>query len=260
MSLPPTLKKRLQDAIERRAQIGHAFTLPGPFESTTAIDLGSNDSLSLISSGVLREEIIREIERNPGFIAGAGGSRVLEPAAYTVQLEKFMAETHGAPDGLFFNSGYEANVAVFHTIPQSGDAIVHDSLIHASIHDGIKGSRASIVKPFAHNDPSSLSRVLEDLKETSPAIRDGRSTAFISIESVYSMDGDIAPVQRIVDETKRALPLRNYVLIVDEAHSNGLVGPNGGGYISHLGLEKEFAIRLQTCGKALGSAGGMYIF
>lgn len=255
MALPSAFKKGLEAAIEKRRQHGQ-LVLPSPSEHSTAIDLGSNDSLSLISSGALREETLRELERNPGFSVGAGGSRVLEPAEDAAQLEKFLADLHGAPDGLFFNSGFEANVAIFSTLPQTGDAIIHDDLIHASIHDGMKGSRASIIKPFAHNDPIALRRVLEQVKDISPAIRTGQSTVFITIETVYSMDGDIAPVQEIVKEAKGAFPSGNFVLAVDEAHSNGLVGPKGAGYISHLGLEKEFAIRLNTCGKALGAVGG----
>ena len=162
--------------------------------------------------------------------------------------------------GCFFNSGFEANVAIFSTIPQSGDAIIHDELIQASIHDGMKGSRASFIKPFAHNDPLALRRVLEHVKDSSPAIRTGQSTVFIAIESVYSMDGDMAPAKEIVKEAKSAFSSGNFVLIVDEAHSNGLVEPNGAGYISHLGLEKEFTIRLHTCGKAMGAVGGVSTF
>jgi 8-amino-7-oxononanoate synthase len=83
---------------------------------------------------------------------------------------------------------------------------------------------------------------------------------FIALESFYSMDGDAAPAQQMIASAKEILPFGNMVFVIDEAHSNGIVGPNGSGFVNHYGLEKEFAIRVQTFGKALGSTGGKEIF
>ncbi|OBT67638.1 hypothetical protein VE03_03827 [Pseudogymnoascus sp. 23342-1-I1] len=259
MPLPRAFKKGLQAAIERRRQEGYVFSLATPVDPSKTIDFGTNDTLSLVSSGALRAEFLAELERNPDFSIGACGSRVLEDSEYNIELERFLCRTHGAEDGLFFGSGYDANVAIFGTIPQPGDAIVYDELVHASIWDGMKASRASITKPFAHNDPRSLGQVLEHLQEQSPEIRSGDHTVFVSVESVYSMDGDICPAHEIVAVTKKALPHGNFILIMDEAHSNGLVGPNGAGLVSEWGLEKEFGIRLHTCGKALGTTGAIVL-
>lgn len=257
MSLPRAFNDHLVAAINKRQKLGYSFSLPAPVDRSKIVDFGTNDTLSLSSSGVLREETLREIARNPDFQSGWSGSRVNQGAPYIDELEKHIALFHGAPDGLFFNSGYEGNSAIFSTLPGNGDAIVYDSLIHASIHDGMKVTRASIVRPFEHNDLASLHRVVNNLKEISSPIREGRSTVFISFETVYSMEGDLAPVKEIVELVKEALPLGNFILIADEAHSNGLLGPNGAGYISALGLERDVAVRLHTCSKGLGSAGGM---
>lgn len=258
MSLPKAFAEGLQAALKKRQIIGQSFSLAPAVDKSTTVDFASNDTLSMVSSGSLREEVFRELEKNPGFEIGACGSRVNEGTPYVAELEKYLARVHGAEDGLFFVSGYTANSAIFGTLPRQGDAIIYDSLVHASIHDGIKLTRASTLKPFAHNDPSSLKEVLESLNESSPLIKSGVRTVFVAIESIYGMDGDIAPAREIIDVTKKVLPLGNYVLIIDEAHSNGLLGPQGSGFVSELGLEKEFAVRLQVCGKAHGASGGKH--
>ncbi|KAK6811255.1 hypothetical protein RU639_013108 [Aspergillus parasiticus] len=259
MGLPRAFEEGLQTALDKRQQLGYLFSLAPSIDKSKTVDFGTNDTLSLVSSGALREEVLREIERNPGFEVGSCGSRVNEGTPYIAELERYLARVHRAPDGLFFSSGYDANSAIYSTLPRDGDAILYDSLVHASIHDGMKITRASILKPFDHNNLVSLHHMLGHVKDSSVDIRLGRRTVFIAIESVYSMDGDVAPAKEIVDLLKADLPHGNFILIVDEAHSNGLLGPNGAGYISALGLEKEYAIRLQTCGKALGAVGAIVL-
>ncbi|KAB8216635.1 pyridoxal phosphate-dependent transferase [Aspergillus novoparasiticus] len=259
MSLPRAFQEGIQAALDKRQRIGQTFDLAPAVDKSVTVDFASNDTLSLVSSGSLREETLRELDRNPGFEIGACGSRVNEGTPYVAELEKYLAHVHGAEDGLFFVSGYSANGAIFGTLPRHGDAIIYDSLVHASIHDGMKLTRASIRSPFAHNDLHSLANEIENVKQKSPAINSGDRTVFVAIESVYGMDGDVAPAREIVDVVKKALPHQNFILIIDEAHSNGLLGPRGSGLVSDLGLEKEYAVRLQVVGKAHGASGAIVL-
>ena len=227
--------------------------------SDAAVDLSSNDFLSLTSSGSLRKAFLEELASHPDFQLGSTGSRLLDGNnTYIETVEKELAEFHGAEDALIVNSGYEANGAIFTAIPQPGDVIVYDELIHASVHDGMRHTLASDKAFFRHNSVESFVETLQSVKETHPRIRNGESTVLVAIESVYSMDGDISPVKELIDAAKSIFPDRNTVqFIIDEAHSTGVIGPKGAGLICRLGLEKEMAIRVHTFGKALGSHGGM---
>ena len=221
------------------------------------VDFSSNDFLSLTTSGMLRKAFLEELARHPDFQLGSTGSRLLDGNNTYIELvEKELAEFHGAEAAIIFNSGYEGNCAIFSIIPQHGDVIVYDELIHASVHDGMKHSLASAKVSFLHNDAASFREVLKSVKETQPSIKNGEGTVLISIESVYSMDGDISPVKELVKIAKELFPDGNAQFVIDEAHSTGVIGPKGAGLISALGLEKEMAIRLHTMGKAMGSHGG----
>lgn len=202
-----------------------------------------------------------ELAKNPNFTLGSSGSRLMDGNhSYVEALEHDLAQFHGAETGLFFNSGFDANGAVFSVIPQPGDAIVYDELVHASIHDGMRNSRATTRRMFLHNDIESFKQVLTDLRDQHGSIGSGNSTVLVSLESVYSMDGDIAPLEELVQGAKDVLPHKNFQFIIDEAHSTGLIGPKGTGLVCALGLENEFAIRLHTFGKALGSHGGAFLY
>jgi 8-amino-7-oxononanoate synthase len=119
----------------------------------------------------------------------------------------------------------------------------------------MRNGRAKTVE-FAHNDCTSFRQCLEGLRHQNPGIARGSNLVFIALESFYSMDGDEAPIHVLLDIAKNTLPRGNYIFSVDEAHSNGLLGPNGSGFVCHLGLEKEIGLRVHTFGKALGSNGG----
>lgn len=112
------------------------------------------------------------------------------------------------------------------------------------------------MRDFKHNDPISLNTVLSEIIKGDPSVRQGMKTVFVSIESIYSIDGDIAPAKEIVKCVKDSLPQRNMVFVIDEAHSNGIIGSQGRGLISSLGLEPEFAVRLHTFGKGINASGG----
>lgn len=253
---PEALQHSLEEAIEKRREIRRNWILRPPEFYANGVNFISNDFLSL-NSGVHREEVLREIERHPNFKVGAAASRVADGSSdYTFKLEEYLADFHNAESCLLFNSGFDANVAIFSILPRPTDIIVHDSEIHASVHTGMRASRASMIKSFGHNDPESLKKVLLQILQTDPAVAKGEVTVFVAIESIYSMDGDISPATEIVQVVKECLPLKNAVMVVDEAHSNGIMGPRGSGFICHHGLESEFAIRLHTFGKGINATGG----
>lgn len=118
--------------------------------------------------------------------------------------------------------------------------------ISASAIDGMRHTRAASKQPFKHNDVKSLKQVLQYVKTSCPEIATGQRSVFIAMESVYSMDGDSPPIHRILSAAKELFPLGNVVFYVDEAHSNGIIGPRGAGFISYHGLEHEFAIRVHS--------------
>src|ERR1700712_4059693 len=123
-------EKDLAVTLQKRKDKGRYRPLYPPSELINTIDFGSNDALSLSSSGALRREFLRELERNPGFLVGSTGSRLVDGNnQYVVDLEAHLANFHKAETALFFNSGFDANVAVFTTLPQPGDVIVHDEFI-----------------------------------------------------------------------------------------------------------------------------------
>ncbi|KAE8152634.1 pyridoxal phosphate-dependent transferase [Aspergillus avenaceus] len=260
MSLPSAYRQSLETGLDPHHQKGQIFKLTAPANEVSCVDFGSNDTLSLGCSTATRGEFLRELARNPDFTLGTGGSRLMGgTTGYISELERDLAHYYNADDGLILPSGYEGNVAIHATLPQRGDAIVHDSKIHASTRDGMRASKAHIIKPFAHNKPESLYDVLQEVKLLEPAIADGLSTVFVTIESIYSMDGDVAPMAEIVSHAKRALPKGNLILILDEAHSHGIVGPHGTGLACNLNLESKFAVRLHTYGKAVGAGGAIVL-
>lgn len=208
------------------------------------IDLTSNDYLGLSKHPALVRAAINAFEN--GIPVGAAGSRLLRGHTPSHnELELFAATHFFAPKTLFFSCGFQANYALFTTLPDRHDVILYDALIHASARDGIKASTAKSFK-FPHNDPSALEALLK---------ANHGKTIWIAIETIYSMDGDYAPLEQIYALAKRY----NAILIADEAHSTGLYGPDGKGLCWQI-IEKDGyrnLITLHTCGKAIGVAGGL---
>ncbi len=204
------------------------------------IDFTSNDYLGLAQSEKLFQAIEQKIEILPKQ-NGARGSRLLSGNyLYTEQVEKKLAHIFGSEATLIFNSGYSANLAVLSSIPQKGDTIIYDELAHACIKDG---ARLSLAKRFSfrHND-------LTDLEQK---IKHSQGKVFIVVESVYSMDGDECPLLELT------LLAEKYgaSIILDEAHSTGVIGKNGSGLAVSLGIENNIAVRVYTFGKAMGIHG-----
>lgn len=256
MALPIAYLRNLETALDPNSQ-RQVFQLTAPANEAGCVDFGSNNTLSLGGSKAIRNEFLRELARNPNFEIGTGCSRVLGGSTrYACELERDLALYNNADDGLIFPSGYEGNSAIHATLPQKGDVFIHDAKIHASTREGMRASKAETIRSFAHNDPQSLFEVIEEVKLSERGVSNGHNTAFVTLESIYSMDGDIAPLMELTAEAKRALPKGNLILVLDEAHSHGMIGPNGAGLACHLGLENEFAVRLHTYGKAAGASGG----
>lgn len=211
----------------------------------SGIDFASNDYLGLANDPTIAAAIADAAAR--GVPAGAGGSRLLRGNAPEHEaLENKAAQFFGAQSALFFSSGFAANAALLATLPQPGDLIVADELIHASVHEGIRLTRATHILT-AHNDASAVDDAIARWRSDG-----GNGTPWIVIESVYSMDGDIAPLADLVVVANR----HEAVLIVDEAHSTGIIGPGGRGLAAPF-EGRENIIVLHTCGKAMGAEGAL---
>ena len=210
--------------------------------SEELIDFCSNDYLGFSRENILSDPYSKEKAMLP---SGSSGSRLLSGnSPYVETLEQKIADFHHAEAGLLFNSGYDANLGLFSCVPQKGDTILFDEFCHASIRDGIRLSSAISFK-FKHNSITDLERLL--LKST--------GNVFIAIESIYSMDGDIAPFEELVklSEKYRAN------LIVDEAHAAGVFGEKGKGLVNEFNIENKVFARVHTFGKALGCHGAVIL-
>ncbi|KAL3427480.1 aminotransferase class I and II [Phlyctema vagabunda] len=224
----------------------------------TSIDFSSNDFLSLSSSSLLRTSFLSSLCAVPNFRLGSTGSRLLDGnSPYAEQLEREIAAFHHAPAAVLFNSGFDANAGFFACVPQKDDVIVYDALIHASVHEGMRVSRVPPERrrPFRHNCLESLRLCLEDARASETEKRG----VFVAVESLYSMDGDLAPLAAIVDLVEEIFPDGNAHIIVDEAHSTGIYGSKGRGLVCSLGLEDRIFARLHTFGKALGCNGAILL-
>ncbi len=259
MKCAPAFYRNLEEALDVRRRDHGLHTIKNNiWKDGDAVDFSSNDTLSLGASGALRAEFMKELERYPGIPPGAGSSRVMDGNyEYLETVEEEIAAFHGADAGLITGSGFEANLAIFAAIPRSGDAIVYDELVHASTHDGMLYSQAVVRIPFRHNDVDSFRDVMMSVCDSQPLIKQGKRCVIVAAESFYSMDGDICPLKELVEVAKDIFPGGNAQFLIDEAHSTGVIGPNGAGLVCELGLEREVAIRLHTFGKALSASGGI---
>ena len=205
------------------------------------IDFCSNDYLGFARSQVLAYKIDCELKRI-GFVShGSTGSRLLSGnSVYAEELELLIAALHRCEAGLLFNSGYDANLGLFSSLPQRGDTIITDELIHASIIDGVRLSHANRYT-FKHNDIKSLEEKLIQAK----------GICYVAVESVYSMDGDTPPLKEILTLADKY----NAHMIVDEAHAVGLYGL---GIVDEEIKDRVFA-RIITFGKALGCHGAIVL-
>lgn len=253
------LHQRLQEALEKREKRAARRRLT--LLPSTAVDFSSNDFLSLSTSPALRRRFLALLQDAPAEQPFAsGGSRLLDGNSQSAEeLERYIARVHEAPCALLFNSGFDANVGVLECLPQPGDVVLYDEHVHASVHEGMRLSRAGVRRAFRHSSPESLGQVLGEVLRADPGIGRGERSVFVAVESVYSMDGDIAPLRELVEVVDRLVPGNGY-FIVDEAHATGVLGVKGTGVVQDLGLQERMLIRVHTFGKALASHGGTYIY
>ncbi|BFZ63759.1 hypothetical protein YB2330_004891 [Saitoella coloradoensis] len=253
------LSDSLEAALSNRKRASRLRRLSvSPLESS---DFSSNDFLSLSTSERLHSIFLTELKKVAPRL-GSGGSRLLDGnSTYAEDLESRIAEFHGAPTGLLFNSGYDANVGFFSCVPQKGDYVIYDALIHASVHDGFRASRIKAARVFKHNDVASLRFQLEKLRLEDPRVQSGEANVFIAVEALYSMDGDLSPLSDIITIMDAELPRGNAYLVLDEAHSTGVYGDHGCGWASLLTPQQQQRIyaRLHTFGKALATNGAILL-
>jgi len=209
------------------------------------IDFASNDYLALASAPRMKKAVTAALEA--GTPIGAGGSRLLRGNCEEHEsLEADAAKFFGAETAMFFGNGYSANFSVLTTLPQRGDLLVLDSLVHASIHEGARAGRADISQN-RHNEPQSVEDTIRDWRR-----KGGIGRIWIVAESLYSMDGDFAPLEHLVAIADR----HDAFLMVDEAHATGVYGRQGRGLTAPY-EGRENLVAIHTCGKALGAAGAL---
>ncbi|CAK9111552.1 8-amino-7-oxononanoate synthase (AONS) (7-keto-8-amino-pelargonic acid synthase) (7-KAP synthase) (KAPA synthase) (8-amino-7-ketopelargonate synthase) [Durusdinium trenchii] len=249
------LQQSLEAVVEQRRQRGLLRSLSTRQEQQ--VDFCSNDYLGFARSEELWQLVDAEIqelrsrsqqgaakilqlvssklELGPGL--GSTGSRLLSGnSAYCEALEHDLAQFHRAESALIFNSGFDLNMGLFASVPQTGDEVFYDELIHQSVREGFKLSRAKgNVRAFPHNDV--------------------RANLIVAVESVYSMDGHLAPLEELC----QVAAAWGASLIVDEAHGTGAYGEEGRGLVSALGLEAQVFCRVHTFGKALGVHGAVVV-
>lgn len=232
-------------SVDRTLAALHARGQRRVLASRAGIDFASNDYLGLAADPAIASAIADAIAG--GVPVGAGGSRLLRgnhPAH--AALEDKAAAFFGSESALFFGSGFSANAAMLASLPGRGDLIVADSLIHASAHDGIRLSRADHVLA-AHNDAGAFDEAITRWRTGG-----GRGTAWIVVESLYSMDGDLAPLGELVAVAER----HDAMLMIDEAHATGIYGPQGRGLAAPY-EGRANVVALHTCGKAMGVEGAL---
>ena len=238
------LPKKLQDKIDARARDSSLRSLG--FRQDL-IDFSSNDYLGFSRSKEIYNKACSILKQHNYQANGATGSRLLT-ANHPLYLdtEKQIATFHKTPSALIFNSGYDANIGFFSSVPQRGDVILYDALCHASIRDGIAMSHTKAYK-FAHNNLQALEALLEaqnSSSKTGPEI-------YVVTEAVFSMDGDRPALKELANLCKKY----SAYLIVDQAHATGVIGPKGKGLVQELALEDLVFARIVTFGKALGCHG-----
>lgn len=204
------------------------------------IDFCSNDYLGIVKNDLLKDKFEKDIT---AYKHGSTGSRLLAGNYKLIEeVEAKLAAFHKSEAALIFNSGYDANVGLLSSLAQKGDVIIYDQLVHASIRDGIRISFAQSFS-FLHNDVNDLEKKLQQAS----------GNIFIVTESVFSMDGDVCPLLKMIALCKQY----NAHLILDEAHAVGVVGQHGEGLAQHLQLDNDCFARVYTFGKACGCHGAV---
>ena len=213
------------------------------------LNFSSNDYLGLANHPALKEAAIKAVEK---FGAGAGASRLIcGSLAPFHELEETLAAFKDTEAALTFSTGYAAALGTITALLGKDDVIIVDKLVHASIVDAAKLSGAKL-RVFDHNDLEDLEKILKWANEAKAESGKRKAEILIVTESIFSMDGDAAPLKEIVALKEKY----GAWLMVDEAHATGLYGPNRRGLAEALGVSDRIEIQMGTLGKALGASGG----
>ena len=208
------------------------------------VDFTSNDYLGLAESQALKDAVRAALDR--GVPVGSGGSRLLRGNHPEHEaLEQEAAQFFRAESALYFPTGFAANAALAATLPRAGDLLVHDELIHASLRDGMRG--VSAIAGTAHNDVSAIEHLIKHWRG-----QGGKGRIWIAVETIYSMDGDKAPLSELTALAKS----HDCMLLLDDGHATGVYGPQGRGLAAPYEGQPN-VICLHTCGKAMGAMGGL---
>lgn len=237
MTFHPRHRAGLDALAARDRQRGRAPAL--------GLDFASNDYLGLAGSDLLKQAAFDALHR--GVPVGAAGSRLLRGNHQEHEaLEEEAAAFFGAEAALFVGGGFQGNHAVFSALPMQGDLVLYDALIHASAHDGMRLGRSE-TRPFAHNDVAAAEAEIQSWRAGG-----GTGRVWLAVESLYSMEGDLAPLDQFSALARR----HDAILVVDEAHATGLFGPMGAGRaLAHP--HDPNLLTLHTCGKGLGAVGAL---
>jgi glycine C-acetyltransferase len=228
----------------------HIRTLTSPQGAWLVVDgeevlnFCSNNYLGLANHPVVVErakQAIDEFGVGPGAVRTIAGTMGLH-----LELENRLADFKGVESAITFQSGFNANLAAIPALVSKEDVIYSDELNHASIIDGCRLSRAKVIR-FAHADPEDLRKQIEDNKDT------GYRRSMIITDGVFSMDGDVAPLDKLYEVAES----HGYLLMVDDAHGEGVLGKGGRGIVDHFGLHGKVDVEVGTLSKAFGVMGGV---
>ena len=212
------------------------------YKGKKLLNLSSNNYLNIADNQAITQEFLDNVGNRYSF--GSASARLLTGTLPVYQeLEELLSSLYGKESALLYNSGYQANVGISSALNQKGDVVFSDKLNHASIIDGMRLSDGKFFR-FPHNDMHALEKLLE--RE-----RKNFNNAFIITESVFSMDGDIEDLKKIVELKKKY----NCIMIIDEAHAFGVFGEKGLGVAEELGIIDDVDLLVGTFGKAIGSMG-----
>lgn len=240
-----SLPKKLQDKLDAR-KANNALRKLGI--QSELVDFSSNDYLGFSKSESIFNNAYNYLKTNNNYQNGATGSRLLSGNYSLYNLvEKQLCNFHNSESALIFNSGYDANIGFFSSVPQRGDVILYDEYIHASIRDGVSMSNAKAYK-FKHNNLDELEKLI---LRHSELVSESHQSIYIVTESVFSMDGDspdLVTMSQISNKYKAHL-------VIDEAHAIGVFGERGTGMIQNLKLDHAIFTRIVTYGKAMGCHG-----
>lgn len=235
------LPKLLQNKIDNRINNNALRTLK---KQSIVVDFASNDYLGFSKNESIFHKAHELLIQKKATQNGATGSRLLSGNHFLYEeTESFIAQFHQSESALIFNSGYDANIGLFSSVPQRNDIVLYDEFSHASIRDGLQMSLAKSYK-FKHNDLNDLEKLLQRFENK-------LSEIYIVTESVFSMDGDSPDILKLANLSEK----HNALLIIDEAHSLGVFGNKGQGLVQELTLQDKVFARIMTFGKGLGCHG-----